>query len=92
MSRLKFSNAQIEALLRRVEAGGITVTDACKEAGISRVTYYNWQRKFAADGEPAAHVDPDLEAEVTALSKQIAEIRLDIAQLKEAIRNNPRRS
>ena len=92
MSRLKFSNSQIEALLRRVEAGGITVTDACKEAGISRVTYYNWQRKFAAEGEPAPPFNPDLEAEVAALSKQIAEMRLDIAQLKEAIRNSSRRS
>lgn len=39
-------------LVRRV-AGGMSVTEAARHSGVSRVTAYKWLRRFASDGEAA---------------------------------------
>ncbi|WP_420028599.1 transposase [Klebsiella pneumoniae] len=45
MSKARFTEHQIIAVLKSVEAGR-TVKDVCREAGISEASYYNWKAKF----------------------------------------------
>jgi len=45
MTRSKFSEHQIIAILKAVEAGG-TVKDVCREHEISEATYYQWKSKY----------------------------------------------
>ncbi len=44
--KTRFTEHQIIAVLKSVEAGR-TVKDACREAGISEASYYNWKAKFS---------------------------------------------
>ncbi|TWD44042.1 transposase [Pantoea sp. SJZ147] len=41
MRKIRFTEHQIIAVLKSVEAG-LTVKDVCREAGISEACYYNW--------------------------------------------------
>ena len=45
MKRSKFSEHQIIAILKTVEAGR-TVKDVCREHEISEATYYQWKSKY----------------------------------------------
>ena len=45
MKRSKFSEHQIIAILKAVEAGR-TVRDVCREHEVSDATYYKWKTKY----------------------------------------------
>lgn len=45
MRKVRFTEHQIIAVLKSVEAGR-TVKDVCREAGISEASYYNWKAKY----------------------------------------------
>jgi putative transposase len=45
MKRSKFTEAQIAFVLRQAEEG-TAVGEACRKAGISEATYYNWRKKY----------------------------------------------
>jgi len=49
MKKKRFTDEQIGYALRQVEAGK-TVTETCREMGISQQTFYRWRRKFAGMG------------------------------------------
>ena len=49
MKRSKFSESQIVAILKQVEAGR-KVADVCREYGISMLTYYNWKSRYGGLG------------------------------------------
>ncbi|CAO97907.1 Transposase, probable fragment [Erwinia tasmaniensis Et1/99] len=53
MRRVRFTEHQIIAVLKPVEAGR-TVKDVCGETGISEASYYNWKAKF--DGMEASEL------------------------------------
>lgn len=42
MRKIRFTEYQIIAVLKSVEAGR-TVKDVCREAGVSEASYYNWK-------------------------------------------------
>jgi len=46
MKRSKFTEAQIAFILRQAEEG-TAVGEACRKAGISEATYYNWRKQYA---------------------------------------------
>jgi putative transposase len=46
----KFSENQIIAILKAVEAGR-TVRDVCREHEVSVATYYHWKTKYGAAPE-----------------------------------------
>ena len=53
MARKRHSDEDILKLLREIElhlAGGADVATACRAAGISDATYYNWRKKFGGMG------------------------------------------
>lgn len=45
MRKIRFTEHQIIAVLKSVEAGR-TVKDVCREAAISEASYYNWKAKY----------------------------------------------
>lgn len=46
MRKIRFTEHQIIAVLKSVEAGR-TVKDVCREAAISEASYYNWKASMA---------------------------------------------
>ncbi len=84
----KRSAEQIVQFLREVEAkvaAGQTVLEACKQLGISDMTYYNWRKSYGHMPVDQVKRLKDLEKENTQLKKLVADLSLDKAILKEAL-------
>jgi putative transposase len=87
----KYTPEQIVSKLRQadVELGkGLTVKEVCRKIEISEQTYYRWRQKYGG-------MSPDLIKELKALQKEnqrlrkiIADQRIDVEILKEAIAYN----
>ena len=45
MKKSKFTDIQILAAIKRVEAG-LSASDLCRELGISSATFYKWRAKY----------------------------------------------
>jgi putative transposase len=69
-------------VLKQVE-GGRSVTEICRECGISQATYYNWKTKYG--GMEASDIKrlKDLEAENRKLKQMYANISLENEALKD---------
>ena len=81
----RFSDEQIVAALREVEAGQKTVAEVCRTCGISEPTYYNWKRKFSSMAEPEVKRLRELEKENGRLKRLLAERDVEIDVMKELI-------
>ncbi len=75
MKRSKFSEHQIIAILKAVEAGR-TVRDVCREHEVSDATYYKWKTKRRLR---------ELEDENRRLKQMSAELLLENRALKDVI-------
>ena len=62
MKKLRFSDAQILAVLRQGESG-VPVADLCREHGISNATYHNWRSKYGG-------MDASLMSEMKAMADE----------------------
>ena len=84
MRKSKFSEHQIIAILKAVEAGR-TVKDVCREHELSEATYYKWKAKYG--GMEAADIKRlrELEEENRRLKHMYAELSLDHQILKEVL-------
>lgn len=102
-AREREAQARLRAeVILKVQAGVLTATAAAKRLGVSRKTYYQWERRGLAGllgaltereaGRPATVVDPQktkLEERVEELSKQVT-VLAETAELRELIRDLPR--
>ena len=84
MRKSKFSEHQIIAILKAVEAGQ-TVKDVCREHEISEATYYQWKSKYG--GMEAADIKRlrELEEENRRLKQMYAELSLEHRILKDVL-------
>ena len=82
MKRKRFTDEQIGYALRQVEAGK-TVTETCREMGISQQTFYRWRRKFAGMGVAELRRLKQLEKENKRLKRLVADLSLDKHMLQE---------
>lgn len=84
MRRSKFTESQIVATLKQVEAGR-QVKDVCRELGISDATYYVWKSNYG--GMEASDVQRlrEVEAEHAALKRMHAELAMENHALKDLI-------
>jgi len=84
MRKSKFSEHQIIAILKAVEAGR-TVRDVCREHELSDATYYKWKAKYG--GMEAADIRRlrELEEENRRLKHMYAELSLEHRILKEVL-------
>lgn len=71
MRKIRFTEHQIIAVLKSVEAGR-TVKDVCREAGISEASYYNWKAKYGGMEASDIKKMKDLEDENRRLKQMFA--------------------
>ena len=67
---------------------GATIGEASRKIGVTEQTYYRWRREYGGMGVEQARRLKELEKENTRLKRLVADISLDNAILKEAVRGN----
>ncbi len=77
---------EIIAKLREIEkmqAGGKTIEEACKDLGITDQTYYRWRKLYGKMPVDELKRLKELEKENARLKRIVADQALDLAMLKE---------
>ena len=54
MKQNQFSPEQIIALLHQAEVGDKSITDICREQGLTQTTFYRWRKKYGGMSVPEA--------------------------------------
>ena len=88
MARKRHSDEDVLKLLREIElklTAGDDVASACRSAGISDATYYNWRKRFGGMGRSQLSEMKSLAKENARLKKIVAELELDKLILKESL-------
>lgn len=88
MARKRFSDEDILKVLRQVEvdlSSGNDIKTACRRAGISDATYYNWRKRYGGMGRSQLQELKSLEKENQRLKKIVADLELDKLILKESL-------
>ena len=91
MPRKSHSTEQIIGILREAEVflgQGQTVGDVCRSFDISEQTYYRWRKEYGGIRADQARRLKELEKENARLKRLVAELSLDNAILREAVRGN----
>lgn len=83
-----WSNEQIVLLLQEATRGDKTITELCREKGVSEATFYTWRKKFGGVNTREVQRLRELEKENTRLKKLLAERDLEIDCLKEVSSKN----
>lgn len=84
MKRSKYSEQQIIAILKAVEAGR-AVKDVCREHEISDATYYKWKTKYGGMEVSDIKRMRELEEENRQLKRISADLLLENRALKDVI-------
>lgn len=84
MKGKRFSEEQIIAVLKEVEAGA-KVMDVCRKYNISDATYYSWKTKYYGMEVSELKRLKQLEDENRKLKQLVADQALDIQGLKHII-------
>lgn len=84
MKKSRFTETQIVHALKEYEAGK-SVADICRELGINKQTFYNWQKKYGGMESQDLKRLKDLEEENRRLKQMYAEIAMDNKVLKDVI-------
>lgn len=91
MAKKVFTPEQIVIKLRQIEvatAQGKSVPLACRDAGISDVSYYRWRREYGGLKLDQAKRLKELERENARLKKLVADLSLEKAMLQEVASGN----
>jgi putative transposase len=84
MRKKRFNEYQIIKVLKQAEEGR-SVTDVCRQHGISTSTFYNWRDKYGGMSASEVRRLKELEKENRRLKQLYAEASLEIAALKDII-------
>ena len=84
MKASKFSDAQIEFVLKQAEEG-TSVGEVCRKAGISEATFYNWRKRYAGLMPSEVKRLRQLEVENAKLKRLVADLSLDKAMLQDVL-------
>jgi putative transposase len=84
MRKSKFSENQIIAILKAVEAGR-KVRDVCREHEVSEATYYQWKSKYGGMQASDIRRLRELEEENRRLKQMYADLSLENHALKDVI-------
>jgi putative transposase len=91
MPRKKTSPERIISLLRQIEvqlANGSVLAQACKQAQISKQSYYRWRQEYGGLQIDQVKRLKEIERENNRLRKLVAELSLEKAMLKELANPN----
>jgi len=84
MKKSKYNDSQIMSILKQA-ANGVSVTDICREQGISSATFYKWRSRYGGMDLPMITKLKELEIENSRLKKMYAEERLKSEILREVL-------
>lgn len=84
MKKSQFSESQIIGILR-CQDNGRSVSDICREYGISQATFYNWKSKYSGMEVSQLKQLKDMERELSQYKKIVAELTLQNSVLKDVI-------
>ncbi len=87
MKRTKYSEEQVIAVVKQMEAGR-AVKDLARELGVTEQTLYNWKSKYSGMEIAEAKRLRSLEDENRRLKEMVADLSLDKEALKAVIRKN----
>ena len=91
MNRKRFKAEEIVNKLREADvvlSRGKTVAQACKQIGVTGVTYYRWRREYGGMKTNQAKRLKELERENSRLKRLLADAEVDKAILREAANPN----
>ena len=91
MVRKGYTAEQIINKLREAEvllSQGATVGEASKKIGVTEQTYYRWRKEYGGMRVEHARRLKELEKENSRLKRLVADLSVDNAILKEAVRGN----
>lgn len=91
MASKQYSPEQAVAKLRQIDVlvgEGKSIHQACKEAGITDVTYYRWRKEYGGLKGDQARRLKELERENQRLKRVVADLSLEKAILKDAAEGN----
>jgi len=91
MGRKRYTSEQIIRYLRQAEvlsSQGRSVSEICREIGITENTYYRWRKEYGGMQIDQARRLKELERENSRLKRAVADLTLDNQILKEAAEGN----
>ncbi len=86
MTKNRFSDEQVVRILQEAEVGEKTVTDICRDRGITKNTFYAWKKKYG--GMNVEESRRLRERENARLKRILAERDLEIDVMKELASKN----
>ena len=84
MKKSHLMESQIIKILASQE-NGRTVSDICREHGISQATFYNWKSKYSGMDVSQLKQLKEMERELSQYKKIVAELTLQNTVLKDVI-------
>lgn len=84
MKKTKFTESQMIKILHEQDQGK-SVSDICREHGISQPTFYQWKSKYSGMDVNQLKKMKELERELSQYKKIVAEQTLHITVLKDVI-------
>jgi putative transposase len=84
MKKSRYTDSQILSILKQNESG-VSVTDFCREHGMSNAAFYQWRSKFGGMDASLMKRMKELEDENRRLKKMYAEEKLKAEIVKEAL-------
>ena len=84
MKKSRYTDSQILSILKQNESG-TSVSDLCREHGMSNATFYKWRAKFGGMDASLMKRMKELEDENRRLKKMYAEEKLKAEIAREAI-------
>ena len=91
MSKKRHTAESIITILREAEvlqSKGQSLGEVVRQLGISDATYYKWRKEYGGLRVDQAKRYKELEQENQKLRKVVADLSIDNAVLKEAVRGN----
>tara|TARA_B100001063_G_scaffold115556_1_gene107934 strand:- start:6460 stop:6729 length:270 start_codon:yes stop_codon:yes gene_type:complete len=82
MKKSRFTESQIIAVLKEVDAGK-KVEEVCRQHGISSATYYSWKSKYGGMETSDVKQLKELEEENAKLKKMFPNVSLENHAIKE---------
>jgi len=84
MKKSRFTETQIVAILKEVDAG-MAVKDICRKHGISDATFYNWKSKYGGMNASDLKRMKEMDVELSQLKRMYADMALENRALKDLI-------
>ncbi len=84
MKKSRFTESQIVAALKEYEAGK-NVADICRNLGINKQTFYNWNKKYGGMETQDLQRLKELEQKFSQLQKMYTDLAMDNKVLKDVL-------